>query len=80
MSNWESALFAIISARGGTASNFQIYEDLESGRFMLLEAHHLRATVHGGRPAYQHSVRSYLSKLVAQRKLISPSLGVHSLP
>lgn len=80
MSNWEAILLAIISARGGTARNFEIYEDLESGRFMSLEAHHIRESVHGGRPAYKHSVRSYLSKMVAKGELVSAGRGVHSLP
>lgn len=77
MNAWEVALLRIIRERGGKADTQQIYADLESGKFMALRERHLRLTEHGGRPAYQHQVRSHLSNLVDVGDLTRLSRGVY---
>jgi hypothetical protein len=61
--NWEVALMKIIRSLGGRTDTQSIYGELEEGTFITLAKEHLQKTVYGGRPAYQHSTRSYLSNL-----------------
>lgn len=79
MDNWEHVLIKIVLDRGGTATTQEIYEALESGRFLVLDAAHLRETIYGGRPAYQHAVRSYLSNLVQKGELVRVGRGIYSV-
>jgi len=79
MRTWESALLHVIKERGGKADTQQIYADVETGRFMALSRKHLKLTEYGGRPAYQHQVRSHLSNLVAAGKLTRIARGKYEL-
>ncbi len=59
--SWREAILRCVVAREGTAHCQDIYKDV--GKFISLSPSHLRDTRYGGRPAYQHEVRSYLSNL-----------------
>ena len=63
MDTWEITILKIVKSRGGHANTQEIYNDLESGDFKILNDEHLRKTSHGGRKAYQNQVRSHLSNL-----------------
>ena len=58
---WETAILKSFDYHGGYASLCQIYETIKS--FIKLTPTQLRDTVYGGRPAYQHEIRSYVSNL-----------------
>ena len=63
MIDCRNILLKIISGHNGAVSTQDIYKALETGRY--LNTHEMRSTPqYGGRPAYQHSIRSYLSKMV----------------
>lgn len=79
MDNWEVALMKIISFLGGRADTQSIYVELEEGTFITLDEEHLRETEYGGRPAYQHSTRSYLSNLTKAGYLQRESRGTYVL-
>jgi hypothetical protein len=79
MNTWEIAVLKSIEHKGGSASNRQIYVDIESGKFITMHPDHLRATEYGGRPAYQHQVRSHLTNLVEAGDLVRPSRGNYKL-
>jgi len=79
MNIWELAILKSISSRGGKADTKSIYVDLTSGKFINLEDKHLLSTVHGGRPAYQHQVRSHLSNLKQTGNLTKVSRGIYSI-
>lgn len=61
MSDWHIAILKSYDHHGGCADYAQIYETI--GKFITLTANHMRATVYGGRPAYQHELRSFVSDL-----------------
>lgn len=63
MNVWKTAILAVIQALGGAAANQQIYEALESGRFIKVSPENLSETKWDKRPAYQNQVRSYLCSL-----------------
>ena len=50
-----------------------IYRDI--GSFIELTSEHLEATQWGGRPAYQHQVRSHITNLCQAGYLIKVSRG-----
>ena len=75
----ETALLKIIDSKEGKASTAQIYSALERGEYFTLQDHHLKATIYGDRPAYQHEVRSYLSNLVQSGHLTRVSRGMYSI-
>lgn len=79
MKNLETALLRIINDRGTQACNSQIYKALEGGNYFKLQKHHLRETIYGGRPAYQHEVRSYLSNLVQEGRIRRLSRGEYEI-
>jgi restriction endonuclease Mrr len=79
MNVWEEAILKIIHSGGGEADTQHIYSDLEAGAFLRLTEQDLRETVHGGRPAYQHQVRSHLSNLVQAGHLKKVGRGTYSL-
>jgi len=79
MNVWEIAILRIIKAKGGQATTQEIYSELESGKFLTLTADDLRVTIYGGRPAYQHQVRSHLSNLRQSGDLKWVSRGKYSL-
>jgi len=62
MVSLELALLKIIGHND--ISTAEIYKAIEGGQFYSLTLEQLRETKYGGRPAYQHEVRSYLSNLV----------------
>ena len=67
MNKWEAAILKTYEFLGGCASNHEIYENV--GRFITLTAEHLTPTVHGGRPAYVHQVRSHITNLIQSNDL-----------
>ena len=67
MINWEMHIYQSIEAFGGEADLQDIYEEI-SNRIDLTEKH-LRITKWGGRPAYHHIVRSYISNMCQDRLL-----------
>lgn len=72
-------ILRIIAERGGKATTEQIYEDLEAGKFVQLDESQLKVTRYGGRPAYQHEVRSFLSNLAQAGKLTRIVRGRYGL-
>jgi len=60
------AILKIIRDHGPEVKTSQIYQALEGGDYLELKAHQLKETIYGGRPAYQHEVRSYLSNMVQE--------------
>lgn len=77
MHGWENLIFQAFAFLGGTASLQDIYCYLEKSG-ALTEAD-MRSTRHGGRPAYQHGVRSYVSNLHEAGKLTRVSRGRYRL-
>ena len=73
------AILRIIHSRGSEASTTQIYASLERGDFFELQKHHWQETIYGGRPAYQHEVRSYLSNMVQSGEIVRLSRGVYAI-
>jgi len=67
MINWEMHIYQSIEALGGEADLQDIYEEI-SNRIDLTEKH-LRITKWGGRPAYHHIVRSYISNMCQDTSL-----------
>ena len=63
MNVWENAILRSIEARDGSADTKEIYAELEGGKFITLNENDLEETIYGGRPAYQHQVRSHLTNL-----------------
>ena len=59
---WETAILRAVKKHGGTASLQDIYSTRP--QLMPLTKSHVRPTKWGGRPAFQHAVRSYVSHLV----------------
>jgi len=74
---WEFAILEILYHLGGKGCLQEIYGVLEE-RYPLDE-HALRATVYGGRPAYQHQVRSHISNLCQKGQLVRVERGCYSL-
>ena len=79
MNVWDIAILKSIKAKGAQATTKEIYLELESGDFLTLTADVLRETIYGGRPAYQHQVRSHLSNLKQSGDLKWVSRGKYSL-
>ena len=76
---WQAVILKIIFSLGGTTDTQAIYRELEKGKFITLTTEHLRATVYGGRPAYQHSTRSHIANLTKSGYLNRRSRGVYKL-
>ena len=79
MNVWEIAILRSIDYRGGRARNYEIFAELESGRFISLSDNHLRVTDYGGRPAYKHQVRKHLSNLERARDLNRVARGTYQI-
>ena len=77
MPTWGMAILRCINSLGGAAHLQQIYERLPN--FIDLTEMHLRATKWGGRPAYQHQVRSHITNLCQDGELIRISRGFYAL-
>jgi len=61
MNAWEVVILSAFHALGGSADLQSIYVYLE--RHASMRPHHTRHTKWGGRPAYQHQVRSHVVNL-----------------
>ncbi len=72
-------LRAVGSIKRSEVTTQQIYAALESGEVIRLTEDQLRTTQWGGRPVYQHLVRSYLSNLVKSGDLERVGHGVYRL-
>jgi hypothetical protein len=77
MTDWEFAILTCINDLGKEVMLQQIYGRI--GSYVPLTEDYLRATVHGGRPAYQHEVRSYISNLCEKGDLLRVDIGCYSL-
>ena len=75
--SWEVAILKCINTLGGKASLTEIYQKI--GEFILLNEYHLRKTIWGGRPAYQHQIRSHLSNLCDSGDIYRISRGFYSI-
>ena len=73
MNRWEVAILKAYNANGGCADNQVIYNTV--GNFIPLSSDHLKPTVHGGRPAYVHQVRSHITNLQQDGCLKNVSRG-----
>lgn len=62
MQYWEEAIYKTIEMLGGEADLQDIYAKLPD--LMELTDRHLEITKWGGRPAYHHIVRSYISNMI----------------
>ena len=77
MNVWEIAILKSINSLGGEAQLQKIYEKLPD--FIKLTEEDLRETKWGGRPAYQHQVRSHITNLCQVDELVKVSRGCYSL-
>jgi DNA-binding transcriptional regulator PaaX len=77
MFRWEFAILEVISGLGGNGCLQEIY--IKREEFYPLSEHALRETVYGGRPAYQHQVRSHISNLCEKGDLVRLERGCYSL-
>ncbi len=77
MFRWEFAILEIINGLGGDGCLQEIYAKLEE--FYPLSDHALRETIYGGRPGYQHEVRSFISNLCKKGDLVRLERGCYSL-
>ncbi|TET43016.1 MAG: hypothetical protein E3J66_02550 [Dehalococcoidia bacterium] len=77
MNVWETAILKSINSLGGEAGLQQIYERLAA--YIQLTEEDLTETKWGGRPAYQHQVRSHVTNLRQAGALIRISRGRYSL-
>ena len=77
MEDWEMIIYQSIEALGGEADLHDIYEEI--GNRKVLTEKHLRTTKWGGRPAYQHLVRSYISNMCQAGLLTKTSRGRYKL-
>jgi len=73
MSDWERAIRAAFRRAGKSADLQAIYSDLPN--LLELTDEHWAETRHGGRPAYQHAVRSYVSNMARAGDLQRLSRG-----
>ena len=74
---WEIAILKAYALAGGCATNRTIYNTV--GKFITLTSEHTAPTVHGGRPAYEHQVRSHISNLYEAGHLRQVSRGHYCL-
>lgn len=77
MQNWEGVIYHIIELLGGEADLQEIYKKLPD--YIDLTEKHLRPTKWGGRPAYHHEVRSYISNMCQCGLLHRISIGRYKI-
>jgi restriction endonuclease Mrr len=77
MNAWEVAILKTYDHLDGCAKNRAIYDNV--GKFIRLSQEHMRATVYGGRPAYEHQVRSHITNLYQAGHLQQLSRGYYCL-
>ncbi len=75
--DWERLVVSAIESLGGEAHLQDIYSWLVE--CAQLTDKHLRSTQHGGRPAYQHQVRSHLSNLCQRGTVMRVRTAVYAL-
>jgi len=64
---WEIAILKCINSLGGKAYLKQAYENID--KFIQLTGYDKRSTNYGGRPAFEHQVRSHISNLCEKNDL-----------
>ena len=74
--DWERLILDAVEDLGDPVHLSNIYLWLE--RNAPLTDEHLRATRHGGRPAYQHQVRSHISNLCQRGALVRVDVGMYA--
>jgi ribosomal protein S19E (S16A) len=77
MNRWEIVILTGFHSLGGQADLQGLYGFLEKETPMPKQ--HLRSTQYGGRPAYQHQVRSHVSNLVQSGALRRVERGRYAL-
>lgn len=77
MNNWEVIVLTGFHSLGGEADLRQLYGYLENS--VPLRPHHLQVTKYGGRPAYQHQVRSHVINLYQTCDLQRTARGRYAL-
>lgn len=77
MNEWDEAILEAINSLGNEASLRDIYEVLK--KHFPLSEQNLRSTRHGGRQAYQHEVRSFVSNLMQKGELQRTGRGRYRL-
>ena len=77
MFDWEFAILEVVYHLGRKGCLQEIYAQLEE--HYPLSEHALGETVYGGRPAYQHQVRSHISNLCQKQDLVRIERGCYSL-
>lgn len=77
MNIWEVSILKSIASLGGEATLSQIYDRIQS--FIEMTENDLKETQWGGRPAYQHQVRSHISNLCQEGSLRRLSRGRYVL-
>jgi len=75
--NWEDTIMKIVYSSGGEVDLQFIYKKIPE--LIDLTSEHLKETQWGGRPAFQHIVRSYISNLCQAGRLINISRGRYRL-
>ena len=74
---WEVTILRIMQELGSSADLSHVYRALEEGP--SLTANDLRETKWGGRPAYQHQVRSHVSNLCKAKQLRNVARGRYEI-
>lgn len=77
MEYWEALIYQCIESMGGEADLQEIYRRLPD--FIDLTERNLRITKWGGRPAYHHIVRSYISNMCQSGLLQRVSRGQYRI-
>ncbi len=77
MNTWEVAILKCMRSIGDEAPLQRIYENIDN--FKELTKNHLKSTVHGGRPAFQHQLRKHISNMCKANDLKWVSTGHYSI-
>jgi hypothetical protein len=77
MNVWELAILQSVNLLGGEGDLQEIYRTLP--RFIQLTPVHLAPTKWGGRPAYEHQVRSHVTNLRQAGELAWKARGRYAL-
>ncbi|MFH1596237.1 MAG: winged helix-turn-helix domain-containing protein [Pseudomonadota bacterium] len=77
MGDWDTAILMCVRDIGKEAMLQQIYRKI--GNYIQLSNKHLEGTQYGGRPAFQHEVRSFISNLCDSGYLVRLDRGVYSI-
>jgi hypothetical protein len=78
VNRWQRAILEVVAeSPQGQADLQRIYAGLQA--LLQLSPEHLRPTRYGGRPAYQHQVRSHVTDLCQVRQLEHLSRGFYGI-